>query len=110
MHRATSTAGLEHALGDRVRALLPHWAATLILFGLKQAWACLFGGLLLAALLLSKAIWRPDWPIARYDALLLFAVIVQAAFLWARLETWTEARVILLFHLTGTVMEWFDDI
>ena len=25
----------------------------------------------------------------------------------ARLETWEEARVILLFHLTGTAMEWF---
>ncbi|HAR50430.1 MAG TPA: DUF817 domain-containing protein, partial [Roseovarius nubinhibens] len=31
----------------------------------------------------------------------------QAAFLWLGLETWEEARVILLFHLTGTAMEIF---
>ena len=28
-------------------------------------------------------------------------------FLAAKLETWAEARVIVLFHLTGTAMEWF---
>lgn len=79
----------------------------LVMFALKQGWACLFGALLLLAILVSKALWQPDWPVARYDALLVFAVLVQAAFLRFRLETWEEARVILLFHLTGTAMEWF---
>ena len=78
-----------------------------VLFILKQAWACLFGGLLLAAILISKAIWQDDWPLARYDALFLLALALQALFLWLRLESWEEARVILLFHLTGTAMEWF---
>ena len=77
------------------------------MFVLKQGWACLFGGLLLFAIIGSKLIWNPDWPIQRYDALFLFAIGTQALFLWARLETWEEARVILLFHLTGTAMEWF---
>lgn len=77
------------------------------MFGLKQGWACLFGGLLLAALLLTNAIWQPDWPIHRYDALFLFAVLTQILFLRFGLETWEEARVILLFHLTGTAMELF---
>ena len=36
-----------------------------------------------------------------------FAVATQVIFLWTKLETWEEARVILLFHLTGTAMEWF---
>ena len=102
-----STRNIERALGDFARARLPFWAAELVMFGLKQAWACLFGGLLLAAIIVSKLIWRPEWPIARYDVLFIFAVTVQAIFLRFRLETWAEARVILLFHITGTAMELF---
>lgn len=102
-----STPRLERRLGDWARARLPFGLAEIIMFVLKQGWACLFGGLLLLAILLTKAIWQADWPLARYDALFLFAVLTQAAFLWLRLETWEEARVILLFHLTGTAMELF---
>ncbi len=98
---------LEHRLGDAARAALPPWAVELALFVLKQGWACLFGGLLLLALLVSDAVWSDAWPVARYDALLLLAVALQAAFLRLGLETWEEARVILLFHLTGTAMELF---
>lgn len=77
------------------------------MFVLKQGWACLFGFLMLGALIVTDRIWQPDWPVARYDALLVFAICVQASFLALRLETWTEVRVIALFHLTGTVMELF---
>lgn len=101
------TRHLERALGDRARALLSPLAAELVMFVLKQGWACLFGGLLLAGIIGTRLIWQPDWPLHRYDALFLFAVATQAAFLWFNLETWEEARVIALFHLTGTVMEWF---
>jgi uncharacterized membrane protein YoaT (DUF817 family) len=101
------TRSLEHRMGDWVRARLPFGVAEFTLFVLKQGWACLFGGLLLAAILTTKVFWQPDWPLHRYDALFLFAIATQAIFLWARLETWDEARVILLFHLTGTAMEWF---
>jgi uncharacterized membrane protein YoaT (DUF817 family) len=94
-------------MGDWARARLPFGVGEFVLFVLKQGWACLFGGLLLAAILATKLIWQPDWPVHRYDALFLFAIGTQALFLWARLETWEEARVILLFHLTGTAMEWF---
>jgi uncharacterized membrane protein YoaT (DUF817 family) len=102
-----ATRGLEHRLGDGARGRLPGWAVEPVLFVLKQGWACLFGGLLLAAIIATKLVWQPDWPVARYDALLVFALATQAVFLRARLETWEEARVILLFHLTGTLMEWF---
>ena len=98
---------IERLLGDWARARLPAGLGEFVMFTLKQGWACLFGGLLLAAILLSKAIWQTDWPVARYDALFVFAVLTQAAFLYFRLETWEEARVILLFHLTGTAMELF---
>lgn len=94
-------------MGDWARARLPYALAELVMFVLKQGWACLFGGLLLAAIIGTRLIWQPGWPVHRYDALFLFAVATQALFLWRRLETWEEARVILLFHLTGTAMEWF---
>lgn len=98
-----TTSTLEHRLGASARRVLPEFA----LFVLKQGWACLFGGLMLAAILATRLLWQPDWPLHRYDALFLFALITQALFLRFRLETWEEARVILLFHLTGTAMEWF---
>lgn len=77
------------------------------MFVLKQGWACLFGGLLLLAIIVTKMVWQDAWPIQRYDALFLFGLMVQVLFLRFRLETWEEARVILFFHLTGTAMEWF---
>ncbi len=101
------TPRIERRLGDLARAMLPYGLAELVMFVLKQGWACLFGGLLLAAIILSKLLWNPDWPLQRYDALFLFAVATQIIFLHFRLETWDEARVILLFHLTGTAMELF---
>ena len=78
-----------------------------MLFVLKQGWAALFGGCLLAAMIVTRAIWQPDWPVTRYDALLAFAIALQVLFLLARLETWAEVRVIALFHVTGTAMEIF---
>lgn len=90
-----------------MRARLPRGLAAFVMFGLKQSWACLFGALLLAAILITDAVWQESWPIHRYDALFAFAILTQAAFLRFRLETWEEAKVILLFHLTGTAMEWF---
>ena len=77
------------------------------MFVLKQGWACLFGGLMLLAIFTTRSVWSPDWAIQRYDALFAFALLTQAAFLIFRLETLAEARVILLFHLTGTAMELF---
>jgi len=103
----TPTRTLERRLGIAVRRSLPAPLAEFVLFGLKQGWACLFGGLMLGGLILSDMLWRADWPLARYDALLIYAVGLQALFLLFRLETWAEARVILLFHLTGTAMEIF---
>lgn len=107
MTHPETTPRLERRLGDWARARLPHALVEFVMFGLKQGWACLFGGLLLAAIIATKLVWQPGWPLQRYDFLFLFALATQAIFLWRGLETWEEARVILLFHLTGTVMEWF---
>jgi uncharacterized membrane protein YoaT (DUF817 family) len=76
-------------------------------FGLKQGWACLFGGMMLALLVGSHLLYPADAPIARYDALTIAALLVQLGLIAAGLETREEAAVIFLFHVTGTVMEIF---
>ncbi len=76
-------------------------------FGLKQAWACLFGGALVA-LIIATSRWYPhDAPLERYDFLFLAALAIQIAMLTFRLETLDEAKVILMFHIVGTIMEVF---
>lgn len=84
-----------------------HWFTELLVFAWLQARACLFGALLLLALILTRLIWQADWTLHRYDALFLYALTLQALMLILRLETWEEAKVIALFHLTGTGMELF---
>ena len=101
------TRRLERALGDWCRARLPHYLSELVMFTLKQGWAAIFGILLLGGLLVSSRIWQADWALARYDALLIYALGLQAVFLITGMESTREARVILLFHLTGTIMEIF---
>jgi uncharacterized membrane protein YoaT (DUF817 family) len=91
----------------RLVARLPGPLAEFVLFGLKQAWACLFAFLMLALLIGTHLIWQPDWPLHRYDALFIAAVIIQVVFLTLRLESLDEAKVILIYHLVGTAMELF---
>jgi uncharacterized membrane protein YoaT (DUF817 family) len=76
-------------------------------FGMKQAWACLFGGLLLALLLITHMIYPAEALLTRYDFLVLAAVAIQIVMLVFRLETMEEAKVILVFHVIGTAMEIF---
>ncbi|WP_208764535.1 MULTISPECIES: DUF817 domain-containing protein [Leisingera] len=90
-----------------MRARLPLAAAEFIMFTLKQGWAAIFGILLLAGLIFTGWFWQPEWPLARYDALLIYALALQGLLLAAGMESWREVRVILLFHLTGTAMEIF---
>ncbi|WP_270727661.1 DUF817 domain-containing protein [Shimia sp. Alg240-R146] len=103
----SNTRLLERALGDWMRARLPTALTELVMFCLKMLWAGLFGGALLLGMIATNRIWQPDWSIARYDALLIYAIALQVLFLSLRMESWREARVILLFHLTGTAMEIF---
>lgn len=76
-------------------------------FGIKQGWACLFGGLMLALLVGTHLFYPTNAPLSRYDFLTLVALAIQVAMLATRLETWEEARVIFVFHVVGTVMEIF---
>jgi len=78
-----------------------------VTFGIKQAWACLFGALMLAILVLTFLFYPEDAALPRYDLITLFAITIQVLLLLLRLETLEEARIILLFHIVGTVMEVF---
>lgn len=78
-----------------------------IAFGIKQAWACLFGGLMLSLILLTFLFYPTDAALARYDFLTIGAVLIQIGMLVFRLETWSEAKVIFVFHVVGTIMEIF---
>ena len=83
------------------------YAYEFLWFGLKQGWACLFGGLMLALIVGTWLVWPDDAAVSRYDFLVVGAVLIQAAMLAFRLESWEEARVIFLFHVAGTIMELF---
>lgn len=98
---------LSAAQGWADRSRWRKWVFELLWFGLKQGWACLFGGLLLALIVGTFLWWPSDAPASRYDFLVIAAVAIQAAMLAFRLESWDEARVIFLFHVAGTVMELF---
>ncbi len=86
---------------------LPAFLYEFAVFGFKQGWACLFGALMLALLLGTHLWWPADAPVARYDFLTVAALSIQIGMLAFRLETWEEAKVILAFHIVGTVMELF---
>lgn len=106
---ATRLVSLQDDLGTRAVAH-GRWAVyghEFLIFGIKQGWACLFGGLMLA-LLIGTHLWYPrDATLARYDFLVIASLIIQVGLLYFRLETWDEAKVIFLFHLVGTGMEIF---
>lgn len=77
------------------------------LFTFKQAWACLFGGTLLLLVVLTKLFYPAHVTLARYDFLFLIALGIQALLLIFRMETVREAKIILVFHVVGTIMELF---
>jgi uncharacterized membrane protein YoaT (DUF817 family) len=101
-----------HQIRQRLELMTvaPGWRGFLLEFAIfvfKQGWACLFGALMLGALLATHFVWPANAPIHRYDALTLYAIAIQAVMLAFRLESFREAVVILVFHVVGTVMELF---
>jgi uncharacterized membrane protein YoaT (DUF817 family) len=91
-----------HSRGRAVIAL-----HELVCFGVKQASACLFGGCMVSLLWLTWAFYPHDALLPRYDFLTLAALTIQCALIATRLETREEAKVILMFHVVGTLMEVF---
>ncbi len=62
---------------------------------------------MLAILLGTHLFYPDDASLHRYDAITISAVIIQYAMLVLRLETLNEAKVIMIFHIVGTIMEIF---
>ncbi len=80
-------------------------ASEFISFGKRQARACIFAGLFFLVLALSKFVHIGN--IARYDLILIAALIIQALLLLTRIETLAEAAVLTVFHLLGLMLELF---
>lgn len=76
-----------------------------ITFAIRQAWAALFGGLLIAGLVITAYVDLP-W-LARYDWLFMWALFVQIFMLALRLERPHEVATIAVFHAVGLGMEVF---
>ena len=71
------------------RAVGPRWAPGIcefLVFGLKQAAACVFAGSFLFLLAISGHISIPG--LARYDFLFLSAIAIQIVLIAVRLENW----------------------
>ncbi len=83
------------------------WLYEFLRFGVKQGCACLFGGIAVALMIATYRFYPATAPLARYDFLFLCMIAVQVALLTGWLETWDEAKVILIYHVVGTVMEIF---
>ena len=94
---------LDTAPTDGIRSKLVEF----LVFGAKQAWACAFGAALLVVIVAARLWYPDDAALARNDALTLAAIAIQIVMVAAKLETLRELRVIILFHVVGTVMELF---
>lgn len=87
---------------DRVKRLP---GGALLAFGIQQAWAALFGGLMLIAIIVTNYVELPY--LGRYDWLFIFAIAIQLFMLLTKLEKPHEVLTILLFHVVGLGMELF---
>ncbi|HRC28201.1 MAG TPA: DUF817 domain-containing protein [Candidatus Saccharimonas sp.] len=91
---------------QQIIARIRQWPGGVMLsFIVRQAWAALFGGLLLIAIVVTSYVELP-W-LSRYDWLFVIAVLIQLAMLAFRLERPREVLIILIFHLVGLAMELF---
>jgi uncharacterized membrane protein YoaT (DUF817 family) len=92
---------LSRILGPRPAAGVSEF----LMFGLKEAAACVFAGSFLFLLAISSHINIPG--LSRYDFLFLSAIAIQVVLIATRLETWREVAVLSLFHLIGMGLELF---
>ena len=69
------------------------FAFAFLMFGIKQAYACLFGGAMLFLILVTFLVWPDQALVSRYDFLVVGAVILQVLMLGLKLETWAEAQI-----------------
>ena len=81
------------------------WVHEFIVFGIKEARACVFAASFFVLLFASNYI--PLFGLARYDFIFVAAVLLQVILYLTKIETWDEIKVIFLFHIIGLVLEAF---
>jgi len=74
-----------------------------LIFGLKQARACVFAGSFFVLLLASNHVQVPG--LARYDFIFLGAILLQLILFLVKIESGGEVAMIFLFHLLGLLLE-----
>jgi uncharacterized membrane protein YoaT (DUF817 family) len=84
-------------------AQLKGFIAEFLVFGIKEAKACIFAGSFFALLFLSNHI--PLFGLARYDFLFVAAVLIQIVLYVSGMETKDEVKVIFVFHIIGLILE-----
>ncbi len=92
-------------IAEAPRSRLSEPLTEFFVFGWKQARSCIFAGSFLAVLVLSRQM--PLGSMARYDFILIAALVIQLLLLTLRIETFAEAGVLMMFHLLGLGLEWF---
>lgn len=106
--------GLHHSLPPHLKQSSAWWTKSMrkyhwnefLRFGLKEANASIFGGFLLAVMVITH-FWYPITCIHRYDFIFLSAVAFQIVLIITRMETLRESLVIIIFHVVATLMELF---
>ena len=78
-----------------------------LIFGIKQAWACVFAAVMIASIFGTYLFYPKQAEFARYDFLFLLALSMQALLILMKFEHRAEAKVIAIFHVVGTIMEIF---
>ena len=100
--RVAPRAGEPSGARPGVRARIGHGLAQLVRFAWVEATSCLFAGGVFLGLVLARVV---PLPIPRYDALLLWCLVLTFGFWALRLETWREVMVIFGFHAVGLALE-----
>lgn len=77
----------------------------LVWFGVKEAIACAMPVGFFGILAVTRVVELPG--VARYDLVLLLAVLLQLALIGTGFETWRDVRVAARFHLLGLALELF---
>ena len=91
----------DKAMIDRIKGGLYEF----LIFGIKQARACIFAGSFFVLLWLSNVI--PPGPLPRYDFLFIGALLIQIILYLTKIETKDEIKTIALFHILGLILELF---
>ncbi|EIT68581.1 DUF817 domain-containing protein [Hydrocarboniphaga sp.] len=108
-HHSRMLASLDRVLLDPDRrSIVEGWRRgllELLWFGIKEARACLFAVIIFGAVVLVPK--AGLFGLARYDLLLVIALVTQAWLLWSRLESVDEFKAIMVFHALGFALEAF---